>query len=789
MIRAWLALARLPAIRSRLVTALGVGSVLGLLSYPLPFAWLGLGGLAILAAARWRTVGRPLPASAYSVPLALYLAGTAIGWYVSLRPEVATIRLFGVLAALGALFLILGRTTSATAARRLIGWTLLALGILTPLVFMLIIPEHPGRLPGPLLDLLVPVNEPLRDLRESLLALDEGRTAQRFRLHPSGSSLLAVLGVSLALGPLLAGPSGRTRLKAALAIAYFGLFLAFTGSRAASLSAALIVLLLLAIQLRRLAPLALVLGCGAIALLVAALPSSGPLDLPGQPSSFLARWTANLDTGSSRLELWRNLLYLLGDFSFSGVGLGIASVESLYNRYFASQGFSHAHNIFLQTYLEQGPLGLAGLVGLVGAAFVLAWQALARLREPAARSVALSAAGGVLALVSTGLLEVGAVTTVGLVLLFGCLALVVRSHRLEPVAPNDRPIRASAAQSDPDPAAQAATAVVGKRRGSARLVRGSSAARSLAPGVLACIAAWVLLLALGASPSRPLLARLAEPISSQHAALSLNVAALEIAWATQGEGETRERRRARLEIADGFLRQAAELEPGQARIGMRHAARALATDDRPAARQVLLDVEAQVVPGDDRTWFQVGRLYQQAGDVDRAVAAWSRIETRIGAWNGTGPDVQLILWGRQLSRLGLWRDAEIVYRAAVRLAPIHPEPYRGLALAIAMRCGDRAALAALLELVRTHPDVPWPYAEAAILALQLQDQEQALVLSSLSLRVERSDGWAALQRVDERVGFYPRSLPSRPFSPQRAADGTLTSPERPTPAASCLAGG
>ena len=51
---------------------------------------------------------------------------------------------------------------------------------------------------------------------------------------------------------------------------------------------------------------------------------------------------------------------------------------------------------------------------------------------------------------------------------------------------------------------------------------------------------------------------------------------------------------------------------------------------------------------DQRLLFQVGRLYKEAGALDAAVAVWTRVDRLVGAWNGSGPDTQLILWGTDL---------------------------------------------------------------------------------------------------------------------------------------------
>ena len=64
----------------RLTSLGGALAVLGLLSYPLPAAWLGLAALAALTAARWYSQGRPFPATPFNGPIG------AVSCTVSISP-------------------------------------------------------------------------------------------------------------------------------------------------------------------------------------------------------------------------------------------------------------------------------------------------------------------------------------------------------------------------------------------------------------------------------------------------------------------------------------------------------------------------------------------------------------------------------------------------------------------------------------------------------------------------------------------------------------------------------
>ncbi len=73
-----------------------------------------------------------------------------------------------------------------------------------------------------------------------------------------------------------------------------------------------------------------------------------------------------LGLGGDRTHIWRNSLALVGDYPFTGFGLG--SFEMAYSSYalLTHVGHTvHAHNLWLNVWLEQGLLGFVALIGLV----------------------------------------------------------------------------------------------------------------------------------------------------------------------------------------------------------------------------------------------------------------------------------------------------------------------------------------------------------------------------------------------------------------------------------------
>ncbi len=84
-----------------------------------------------------------------------------------------------------------------------------------------------------------------------------------------------------------------------------------------------------------------------------------------------------------RPAIWRNSRDLLGDYLFTGLGLGgFPMAYSSYVLLVHVRYITHAHNLFLDVWLEQGTLGIIALLWLLGTAF---WAAMPTSRwRPAA---------------------------------------------------------------------------------------------------------------------------------------------------------------------------------------------------------------------------------------------------------------------------------------------------------------------------------------------------------------------------------------------------------------------
>lgn len=109
-----------------------------------------------------------------------------------------------------------------------------------------------------------------------------------------------------------------------------------------------------------------------VALLVFALLSIVLISVSVQ-SSFLAN---TLGTAESRLTLYRNSLYLIGDYAFTGIGLGetFAMIYSRFSLLIFVPYLTYSHNLILAVWMGQGLLGLISFVGILVSFYLLVYR-------------------------------------------------------------------------------------------------------------------------------------------------------------------------------------------------------------------------------------------------------------------------------------------------------------------------------------------------------------------------------------------------------------------------------
>ncbi len=176
------------------------------------------------------------------------------------------------------------------------------------------------------------------------------------------AGMLAVF-ATLALAYMFFGQRWWERIGAGLAGLFMLGALVVTNSRGGLVAFAAGLVLIVALAWRdSKVKLRLVLAAGGLLLAAGAI---GYLLVSGQYRLFSPERLLN-ENGTGRVEIWKNTLYALGDVPLSGFGPG--RFEAVYPFYLDPVSLSllnsqeHSHNLFLQTYVEAGLLGLVAML-------------------------------------------------------------------------------------------------------------------------------------------------------------------------------------------------------------------------------------------------------------------------------------------------------------------------------------------------------------------------------------------------------------------------------------------
>ena len=129
-----------------------------------------------------------------------------------------------------------------------------------------------------------------------------------------------------------------------------------------------------------------------------------------------------------RLSVWGRTMHMLGDFPFTGVGLGARTYAEAFAWYFSMPdryAVSHTHNVVLQAYAEQGVLGALSLVALLLGGTVLSIRVIARANAPAWIAGA-GAGGAFIGSALYGLTDQVVTSTLSFTLILALLVVVSR---------------------------------------------------------------------------------------------------------------------------------------------------------------------------------------------------------------------------------------------------------------------------------------------------------------------------------------------------------------------------
>jgi len=614
-----------------------------LLAYPNPLVGPAFGVLLLPWIARLVRTGRLSVPTPFDASIALFAIGALIGLLVTTNAAWGGIRMAGILAGLALFGMVVNFATNVDRLKRLLIATAAAAALGSAFLLVVTAPYLPwGAAPGPF-DGAISATDGLRQL-----VLGSDVSLERYRFRASGVGALATFGLALTVGPALAAAHRSMRLTGLALGACFAVAIVLSGNAGSLISMAALATFLLGLRngwFMAAVPVVLV---GLWAMLQRGLLGLGPPDA--------------VPLGA-KIGFWQNAAAMLHDYAFTGAGLGLRGVRDLYESYFLAIGpsFSHAHNAYIQAYLEQGVLGCAGLVIMTITLFFYARRTVANARQPLAWGTALSAAGAAMVLLFEGLTEVVLLTSLGTMLLLIALGLLVAAGRLdmrhtvqhEGRAPGERPWLP---------------------RPDSRVVLGGLAVLGVA---------FIL-----------------SPYASS---IFLNLGAVERSRAFLEDGVARDEQDQRLARAEAVLRRGLAVDDRDPSLWRHLAEIAIARGETGEARGLLRQARDRTPESDGFALFQLGRVYREGGFTQDAIRAWQ----------AAGRADVLQAWATELRGRDQWDRAAAVLFAIAEIRPSDPEAHtQYVQAARRTRVGVDGTIRDLERLAETSAS-PWPYVEQA----------------------------------------------------------------------------
>jgi len=122
----------------------------------------------------------------------------------------------------------------------------------------------------------------------------------------------------------------------------------------------------------------------------------------------------------SRWEVWTRALYMIEAYPLTGIGMGVFSTIAQNNFPYFESGLNqlpHAHNLYLQTALDGGVLGLLSLLCIIIAFYAGAWRSIngssigAHSRDGALRTLHIGLVGGFTVFLLAGIFDHAVLTS------------------------------------------------------------------------------------------------------------------------------------------------------------------------------------------------------------------------------------------------------------------------------------------------------------------------------------------------------------------------------------------
>jgi putative inorganic carbon (HCO3(-)) transporter len=343
--------------------------VLLLIAYPMLFPRPGTTPvmlvIPILWILHWIREGQPLPATPLNLPILLLSIMLLVSLWATFSIEFSLPKISGLIFALGVFFATVRYSLKSIHNVLLFylscGLAVSGLGLLAT--------NWPSKIPI------------LSDLISRLPRVITSLPAAEAGIHPNELGgilfLFALPSIWLAWRSTRKGFSQQKILGIVLwvlAIGFSGL-LFLTQSRSALLGFAGAMAFFLFVS-GRWGRVTLLISAAALFVFILVVGPEEILYFPGLDTSGFA--TFGQVSISDRLEIWSRAIYALQDFAFTGMGLGTFRVIGpLFYPFFfiePSRDIAHAHNLFFQSGLDFGILGIISISSIWGTIFPLTYR-------------------------------------------------------------------------------------------------------------------------------------------------------------------------------------------------------------------------------------------------------------------------------------------------------------------------------------------------------------------------------------------------------------------------------
>jgi O-antigen ligase len=310
--------------------------------------------MSFLWLVRWLSQGYPTQRTPLDVPILLFLLSSLAGLWPS-YDLARSLPLFLMIVGGVALYYLLVNNCTTEYSRHILSTGLLLLGLVVSIYF---ITQH-GH---PVTDRIFP-------------------EAWAFRPHPNSVATFLEGLIPLALAMAISEKRPWLRVFYGFCAATFAPALLMTTSQGAWVALALCGIIWLCTRFHRLGMVFAAVILISVVVLGACLVLNSNASLDSIP--IVGRALVLPFARPDRLEVYRNSLYLIQNFLFTGIGLGdiFAMVYSRYALLIRDPFLTYSHNLFLEIWLEQGMLGIFSFLSLIAAFYLFVRHVLSHLSK------------------------------------------------------------------------------------------------------------------------------------------------------------------------------------------------------------------------------------------------------------------------------------------------------------------------------------------------------------------------------------------------------------------------